>query len=523
MKKLWFNGLFYTMASEGETLEAICTEDGKIVKTGSYDDLLTWLADEAAEMIDCKGKIGLPGFIDSHLHLIGHGEAMNRVDLSNCSSYHEMLQKMNSAVKDAKPNEWIIGEGWNENEWANQVDFSIVDLDELSRENPIVLKRTCRHVYFVNSIALIEAGINQQTEIEGGQVGAFVDGRLNGLLYDEAVNLIIKAMPAPDDLYLSKAITTAVKDCHRHGIVACVTEDLSYYGNANLVVDLYEQLLKELSFHTHVLIHHTTLDDVKGRLHSGNENVSFGGVKAFIDGSFGGRTALLEKPYDDDHNTNGLQVTAPIKLESITKKAREAGLPVAFHMIGDLAVKQAIDVVTKYPNHLELPDRFIHCELLSKQLIEEMKKLHIVIDVQTSFLYGDYPWLIERIGEERNKNAFLIKTLLDEKIPIANGSDTPIDTINPWQGVYSAVTRKAKDGLTYNESEAISLFEAIKLYTVSSAKSFGQDHYRGLIKEGYNADFILFDEDPFQVNPDDLLTLACSETISRGNVVFSRN
>lgn len=511
------------MASEGATFEAICTEDGKIMKTGSYNELLTWLADETAEMIDCNGKIGLPGFIDSHLHLIGHGEAMNRVDLSNCSTYHDMLQKMNSAVKDAKPSEWIVGEGWNENEWTQQEDFSLVDIDQLSSKNPIVLKRTCRHVYFVNSLALVEAKINQQTEIEGGQIGVAGDGRLNGLLYDEAVNLILKAMPAPDDLYLSKAITTAVKDCHRHGIVACVTEDLSYYGNANLVVDLYEQLLEELSFHTHVLIHHTTLDDVKWRLHSGNENVSFGGVKAFIDGSFGGRTALLEKPYTDDHNTNGLQVTTPIKLESITKKAREAGLPIAFHMIGDLAVKQAIDVVKKYPNTKELPDRFIHCELLSKQLIEEMKNLHIVVDVQTSFLYGDYPWLIERIGTERNKNAFLIKTLIDENIAIANGSDTPIDTINPWQGVYAAVTRKAKDGLTYNEAEAISLFEAIKLYTVSSAKSFGQDHQRGLLKEGYYADFILLDEDPFQMNREALLTLTCSETISRGKVVFSRN
>lgn len=523
LKKLWFNGLFYTMESEGTTVEAICTEDGKIVKTGSCKDVLTWLDHEPAEMINCKGKIGLPGFIDSHLHLIGHGEAMNRVDLSKCSSYDDMLQKMTSAVKKARSHEWIIGEGWNENEWTLPQTFSIEDLDNLSTKNPIVLKRTCRHVFFVNSLALREAKIDTQTEIEGGQIGYAEDNRLNGLLYDEAVNLIIKAMPTPDDLYLSKAITSAVKDCHRHGIVACVTEDLSYYGNANLVVDLYEQLLEELSFHTHILIHHTTLEEIKWRLHNGNENVSFGGVKAFIDGSFGGRTALLEKRYEDDNSTTGLQVTAPSKLETITKKAREAGLPIAFHMIGDLAVKQAITAVKKYPNSIDLPDRFIHCTLLSKQLVNEMKKLHIVVDIQTSFLYGDYPWLIERIGEERNQDAFLVKTLLKESIPLANGSDTPIDTINPWQGVYSAVTRKAKDGIAYNESEAISLFEAIQLYTVSSAASFGQNHRRGLLKEGYIADFILFEEDPFQLNPNDLLTLECHETICRGKVVFSKN
>ncbi|PGZ90513.1 amidohydrolase [Bacillus sp. AFS029533] len=520
MKKLWHNGLFYTMESEGETVDSIITEDEKILKTGTFESLLSFLEGEQFEKINCNGKIGFPGFIDSHLHLIGHGEAMNRVDLSKCQSYEEMLDRMKKVVKDAHPNEWIVGEGWNENEWESKAVFQVDDLNSLSSTNPLVLKRTCRHVYFVNSLAISHAAINEQMQIDGGQIGYFEDGRLNGLLYDEAVNLIIKAMPAPDDQYLSKAIISAIKDCYQYGIVGAVTEDLSYYGNANLVIDLYERLLNEVPFHTHVLIHHTTLDEVKGRLHKGNKNVSFGGVKAFIDGSFGGRTALLEKPYDDNQSITGLQVTSLEKLEVITKKARENGLPIAFHMIGDLAVKQAIDVVKKYPNQTQLPDRFIHCALLSPKLIEEMKELNIVVDVQTSFIYADYPWLVERIGQRRNEFAYLIKTLINESIAIANGSDTPIDTINPWQGIYTAVTRKAKDGRAYNIEEAISLYEAIKLYTIDSAASFRQEDKRGLIKEGYSADFILFDENPFELEKDDLLYVKCSETICRGNIVY---
>ncbi|PGL69128.1 amidohydrolase [Bacillus sp. AFS055030] len=522
MKKLWHNGLFYTMEGEGETVDAIITEDEKIIKTGTFEVLLSFLDGEQFEKMNCNGKIGFPGFIDSHLHLIGHGEAMNRVDLSKCQSYDEMIERMKRAVKDAHPNEWIVGEGWNENEWESKAEFCIDDLNRLSSTNPFVLKRTCRHVYFVNAIALNHAQINEHTQIEGGQIGCFEDGCLNGLLYDEAVNLIIKAMPAPDDQYLSKAIISAIKDCYQYGIVGAVTEDLSYYGNANLVIDLYEQLLNEVPFHTHVLIHHTTLDEVKGRVHKGNKNVSFGGVKAFIDGSFGGRTALLEKPYDDDQSTTGLQVTSLEKLEVITKKARENKLPIAFHMIGDLAVKQAIEVVKKYPNQTQLPDRFIHCSLLSPKLIEEMKELNIVVDVQTSFIYADYPWLVDRIGHSRNEYAFLIKSLLNESIAIANGSDTPIDTINPWQGIYTAVTRKAKDHRAYNIEEAISLYEAIKLYTIDSAASFHQEDKRGLIKEGYFADFILFDENPFEIEKDELLHVKCSETICRGNIVYKR-
>lgn len=522
LKKLWFNALFYTMESEGKTVDAICTEEGKIIKTGTYQEIIAWLNDEEVEIIDCEGKIGLPGFIDSHLHLIGHGEALNRINLSECKSYEEMIQKMKKAVLNAKRDEWIIGEGWNENDWGTRQEFSIKDLDLLSSKNPIILKRTCRHVFFVNSLALKQAGIDEKTEFDGGQAGLSEDGTLNGLLYDEAVNLILKAMPAPDDLYLTNAINAAIKDCYRHGIVAAVTEDLSYYGNANLVIDLYEQLLDELSFHTHLLVHHTTLNEVKDRLHKGNQNVSFGGVKAFIDGSFGGRTALLEQPYEDDASSNGLQVTSPAKLEAITKNARELGLPIAFHMIGDLAVKQGIDAIKKFPNQGVLPDRLIHCALLSPNLVKEMKELNIVVDVQTSFIYADYPWLIDRIGEERNQYAFLIKSLLNESIPLANGSDTPIDSINPWQGIYTATTRKAKNKEVYNEKEAISIYEAIKLYTISSAASFAQDNIRGLLKEGYNADFILFDEDPFNLQDEELLKIECKETICRGHTVYKK-
>lgn len=509
------------MEEEGRTVEALYIENDQIVKTGTLKEILSSVNEAEVEMVDCEGKIGLPGFIDSHMHLIGHGEAMKRVNLANCHSYEEMIDRMKNAASNARESEWIIGEGWNENEWvSSKHSFFIEDLDSLSSSNPIVLKRTCRHVYFVNSLALQLAEIDENSAIDGGQVGLSEKGIPNGLLYDEAVNLILKAMPSPDKIYLSDAIETAIKDCYRHGIVAAVTEDLSYYGNANLVVDLYEELLNDLPFHVHVLIQHTTLDEVAGRLHSGNQNVSFGGVKAFIDGSFGGRTALLETPYQDDPSTNGLQVTSPSKLDSITKKARQNGLPIAFHMIGDLAVKQGIEAVKNNVNNGELPDRFIHCELLSPTLIEEMKELHIVVDVQTSFLYGDYPWLIDRVGEDRNKYAFLIKTLLDKNIHLANGSDTPIDSVNPWQGIYTSVTRKAKDGIVYNQQEAISRFEAIKLYTTSSASSFAGQNKRGLIKEGYAADFILFNQDPFQVSDDELLLMKCCETICRGKNVY---
>jgi len=520
--RLWTNGTFYTMQAEGHSVEAIYTEKGKIVKLGSKEELESWLGDQFYEVNDCAGGIALPGFIDSHMHLIGHGESLKRVELSQCSSYDEMIGSMNEAVNHAKENEWIIGEGWDENQWQISVEFQKEDLDELSVVNPIVLKRACRHVYFVNSTVLEKSQITEQTNIEGGQIGTNKSGQLNGLLYDEAVNVVIKAMPSPNEAYLTSALETAIKDCWNHGIVGVVTEDLGYYGNAINVLKSFEKILDRMPFFANLLIHHTVFEEIVPYLSNQRNRLSFGGIKAFIDGSLGGRTALLSNPYADDQNSKGLQVTSVQKLDDITKKAREHEVPVAFHMIGDLAVQQGIDVIRKYPNNSKLPDRLIHCELLSPNLVQKMKGLFAVVDIQSSFLYNDYPWLIDRIGEERNQYAFLIRTLLEEGLQLANGSDTPIESINPWLGIYTAITRKAKNGKTYNEKESVSIYEALQLYTTSSSASIGLQENKGQLKEGYDADFQFISHNPFLIDEEEVITIQCLKTIIQEEVVYEK-
>jgi predicted amidohydrolase YtcJ len=520
--KLWFNGTFYTMQAEGHSVDAIYTEKGKILKLGTKEELEIWLGDQIYEVIDCAGGIVLPGFIDSHMHLIGHGESLKRVDLSKCHSYDEMISSMDDAVNQAKENEWIIGEGWDENQWQSTARFLKKDLDDLSSANPIVLKRACRHVYFVNSKVLEIAQITGKTIIEGGQIGTDKNGQLNGLLYDEAVNAVLKAMPSPDEVYLTSALETAIKDCWNHGIVGVVTEDLGYYGNALNVLKSFEKILNKMPFFANLLIHHTVFEEIVPYLSNHSKRLSFGGIKAFIDGSFGGRTALLSSPYQDDQSTNGLQVTSVQKLEEITKKAREHKVPVAFHMIGDLAVQQGIDAIQKYRNNSILPDRLIHCELLSPTLVQKMKGLFAVVDIQSSFLYNDYPWLIERVGEERNQYAFLIRTLLEEGIRLANGSDTPIESINPWLGIYTSITRKAKNGIPYNKEESISIYEALQLYTTSSAASIGLQENKGQLNEGYDADFQFISHNPFIIDEEEVINIQCLKTIIKEEIVFEK-
>jgi len=520
--KLWFNGTFYTMQTEGHSVDAIYTEKGKILKLGSKEELESWLENQIYEVIDCSGGIVLPGFIDSHMHLIGHGESLKRVDLTQCHSYDEMISSMTEAVNQAKENEWIIGEGWDENQWQNTAEIHKKDLDNLSSANPIVLKRACRHVYFVNSKVLEKAQLSEKTTIEGGQIGIDKNGKLNGLLYDEAVNAVLKAMPSPDEVYLTSALETAIKDCWNHGIVGVVTEDLGYYGNALNVLKSFEKMLNRMPFFANLLIHHTVFEEIAPYLSNRSERLSFGGIKAFIDGSFGGRTALLSCPYQDNQSTNGLQVTSVQKLEEITKKAREHKVPVAFHMIGDLAVQQGIDVMLNFPNNSNLPDRLIHCELLSPTLVQKMKGLFAVIDIQSSFLFNDYPWLIDRVGEERNKYAFLIRTLLKEGLQLANGSDTPIDSINPWLGIYTSITRKAKNGIPYNIEESISIYEALELYTTSGAVSIGLQGSKGQLKEGYDADFQFVSHDPYLIDTEEVINIKCIKTIIREEIVFEK-
>ncbi|ABY45632.1 amidohydrolase [Bacillus mycoides] len=521
MGEIWYGGTIYTMREENEKVEAIYVENGVIVHIGNKEELESRYSE--VKLCDLKGKTMIPGLVDSHMHLIGHGERLLRLDLSNCKSYSEVLTLVQKRVEEAPEGSWIIGEGWNENNFTDTKQVHVRDLDEISKEHPILLKRVCRHVTWVNSYILQEANITEATQDpKGGKIGRDSLNKLTGLLYEQGQELIKHVQPEIDGVYLQSALQTAISDCWQYGLVGGHTEDLNYYGGFQKTYNAFSNVIKEMRFKAHLLVHHEVANE---RNEYENEHyIEFGAMKIFSDGSFGGRTALLSEPYEDAKETNGVAIFSREELAGLVKKARDLHMPVAIHTIGDLSLEYVIDALELHPPAEGLRDRIIHCQLAREELIERMKHLPAIIDIQPVFVSSDFPSVIEKLGERRLRYAYAWKTLLGAGLHCNGGSDAPIEQVNPFLGIYSAVTRRSFiDGVCYMPEERLTVYEAVSLFTTGSAYAIGKEAKRGKIAKGYEADFTILDRNIFEIEAEEIKEVQAEMTVVVGKIVYRKD
>lgn len=520
MGEMWYGGSIYTMNKEGEKAEAIYVENGKIVDVGAKEYVESRY--ELKQKWNLEGKTIIPGLVDSHMHLIGHGERLLRLDLSACTSYQEVLTLVAAKVKGAEKGEWIIGEGWNENHFTDTKHVHISDLDAISKEHPILLKRVCRHVTWVNSYVLQKVNITPETkDPKGGKIGRDASRALTGLLYEQAQELIYSIQPKIDEAYLQRALETAIRDCWKYGLVGGHTEDLNYYGSFQKTYRAFSRVIQELPFKAHLLVHHEVADERKD--YENTRYIEFGAMKIFSDGSFGGRTALLSQPYEDAKETNGVAIFSREELAKLVKQARNLHMAVAIHTIGDLSLEYVIEALELYPPAEGLRDRIIHCQLAREDLVKRMKKLQAIVDIQPVFVSSDFPSVIEKLGEHRLSHAYAWKTLLDAGIHCSGGSDAPIEQVNPFLGIYSAVTRRSfTDGMCYMPKEKISVFEAVSLFTIGSAYAIQKENCRGKISVGYDADFTIIDRDIFEIEAEEIKNIQVAATVLDGQIVYEK-
>jgi len=520
MGEIWHGGNIYTMKEENEKVEAVYIEDGMIIGVGDKKGLESRYQPE--KIHNLEGRTMIPGLVDSHMHLIGHGERLLRLDLSACTSYKEMIELVAERVKETRLGTWIIGEGWNENNFTDTKSVHVRDLDAISKEHPILLKRVCRHVTWVNSYILEKANITAETsDPKGGKIGRGVSGELTGLLYEQAQELIKHVQPEIDEAYLQRALQTAIQDCWKYGLVGGHTEDLNYYGGFQKTYNAFLHVIKEMPFKAHLLVHHEVADERKE--YENEHYIEFGAMKIFSDGSFGGRTALLSEPYEDAKETNGVAIFSREELAGLVKKARNLRMPVAIHTIGDLSLEYVIDALELYPPAEGLRDRIIHCQLVREELIQRMKHLQAIIDIQPVFVSSDFPSVIEKLGEHRLQYAYAWKTLLGVGLHCCGGSDAPIEQVNPFLGIYSAVTRRSFiDGTCYIPEERLTVYEAVSLFTAGSAYAIGKENKRGKIVKGYEADFTIMDRDIFEVEAEEIKDIQVNVTIIDGRIVYQK-
>ncbi|WP_316570975.1 amidohydrolase [Neobacillus sp. YIM B06451] len=528
MATLWFGGPIYTLAEEGKKVESVLTENGRIISMGKLAELEGTANAKIDKRIDLRGCTMIPGLVDSHIHLIGHGERLIRLDLSSCKSREETLHAVKEYSMGLKPGEWVIGEGWNENLWKTGEPLNKDELDQCVPDRPVLLKRTCRHACVANSIALKAAGVDEETlSPPGGLIEKYPSGRLTGILKDSAQELVYSIMPEATESYLIRSIKASIKDLHSLGITGVHTEDLNYYGGFEKTYGVFKRAIEEdgLKLRAHLLVHHGVLDDFISNDHTylaGNEWIEFGAMKIFSDGALGGRTALLSEPYSDAPETSGVAIFSKEELSELVGKAREYQMPVAIHAIGDLAFEYCLDALEANPLKGDRRDRLIHAQILREDLIERAKKLPLVLDLQPVFMLSDYPWVIDRVGEDRMRYSYAWKTLLDSGIPCSGGSDAPIEYPNPFLGIAAAVNRTV-NGKVYGPGEALSVYEAVSLFTKGSAYAALHENDRGMIKEGMLADFTILDRDIFATPTESIHETKAVMTVIGEEIVYNRD
>jgi len=527
MGTLWYNGTFFTMQNEQETVEAVYVEDGIIVEMGQKDTIIKNYGHLLTEKYNLNESFIYPGFVDSHLHIVGHGEKLIRLDLSTIQAAEKMKEKLVQASAGINGEDWIFGEGWNENNFTDRKIFHKYELDEISHSNPMYLTRVCRHAALVNSRALALAGITKETkDPEGGVIVRDDSGEPTGYLLDTATDLVKAIMPKVSDEYVERALKVAVEDLHRVGLVGGHTEDLHYYGGFKQTFDQFQKVIdgKKRKFRAHLLVHHEAIAEMEEEGYEKGEVTPFlelGAVKIFADGALGGRTAYLRKPYTDDPSTSGVAIHTEESLHQLVKKAREKNRPVAVHVIGDAALDMTLTALERYPLKVGR-DRLIHVQVVDPCLIERMKKVPVILDLQPRFVASDFPWVIERLGEERIEYSFAWKTLLQAGLACAGGSDAPIEPVDPLLGIHAAVTRKrvGEEHEGYVPEQKLTPFEAVQLFTSGSAYAIGKEQERGLIKKGFVADFTVLDQNLFTIAPDDIVKTNVVMTVVDNSIMY---
>jgi predicted amidohydrolase YtcJ len=527
-EKLFVNGKIYTLNPEQPLVAEVYVKDGKITDIGQAGELRAQYP--SVETVDLQGKVMTPGLTDSHMHLIAHGQKLLSLDFSDCYHLDEVRRRLKERIDQTASGEWVLGRGWNENQLAERRMLVLQELDELSTEHPILLTRICGHAFLANSVALKLAGIEQHTpDPAGGKIVR--DGEtLTGLLLENAGLIVQQHVPEESVASLKEALRTAIKDCWSQGLVGCHTEDVRYCGGFRQTLKIYDEVIHQegYKFRTNHLIYFEQIDEMiaDGKAYGdGSEYVDIGAMKIFADGAMGGRSALLSEPYSDDPSTSGVAIHSQQELNALVAKARKHGLPVAVHTIGDLALEMTLNAIEEHPVRSGLRDRIIHAQVLTPELLERMKKLPIIVDIQPRFVAADFPWVIDRLGQQRVKWSYAWKTMLKAGLLLAGGSDAPIEPVSPLLGIHAAMTRRAPDQREhegYCPEQKLSAEDSLALFTIGSAVAEQKLALKGTIEKGKYADFTVFETDVFHVGVDEWLEKGVVMTVIDGEIVYRK-
>ncbi len=538
LDKLFINGEIYSMKKEGEKFQSLGIKDGKITFLGTDEEAKNL---SSKELINLKGKMMIPGMADAHLHLYAYCQNLTFVDLSKVHNINEMINLMKEKIKNVKKGDWVKGVNFDQSKWKENRFPTLEEMDSISKDNPIIIKRCCLHAVVANSKALEMASIGKNYQAgSGGIVELDKDGMPNGILREQSTKVFDDILPDPlKDIEVQKRIMQNVlNDMSSKGITTIHTYAAKIW-QYNEDINIYKNFEKEgkLPLRVTVCIDELFEPEIltKEKLNNPYRKVQLGAYKIFSDGSMGSRSAALKEPYSDDPENSGFMLFTQEELNNKILIGYEHGLQPAIHAIGDRALDMTLSAIeytlkttkekgmTDEEQKKRLPFRIIHVQMIDDDLLERMKKLPLVLDIQPIFLCTDLHWIEDRIGKERLKGSFALKTMEKAGLIQTGGSDCPVETYEPLKGIYAAVTRQDMEGYPtegFLPEERLSVYEALCMYTKNVPYATGQKSVLGTLEIGKFADLTVLEKNLFRIDKKEIKDVKVEQTYVAGNCVF---
>ncbi|MDT8068768.1 MAG: amidohydrolase [Terriglobia bacterium] len=538
---IFLNGNIWTGVHQGNaisTAQALAVKGDRILAVGTNDEVRKH-KDKDTRVIDLGGRFVMPGFNDAHLHLSGGGFEKLNVDLTGTKSLAEMKQRIAARAKATPAGQWILGRGWDETKWTEQVLPTRHDLDAVTGDHPAIFGRVDGHSAVANSAALKLAGIDRNTkDPTGGKIDRDASGEPTGILRESAGNLVSARIPPPTPAQVRKAMELALADAAQWGLTSVqsqlldnrewadflVCEDLEREGHLTARVTMWLPFDLPLATIQQWRAHHSATDPM---LHTGM-------LKAYMDGSLGSHTAALREPYSDEPSNKGLAEWDQSKLNRMAEERAAAGFQLGFHAIGDRAADMALEAFASADRYLREHDRadvarnqryrIEHDQVIEPDQFAKYKALGVIASVQPNHLLTDMNWAEKYIGAARAKTSYPWRSFLQDGIVLAFGTDYPVEPLTPFRGIYAAVTRKNEAGTReYFPEQKLTIDEALEAYTSGSAYAEFAERDKGQLKPGMLADFVVLDRDLTKIPPHEILGTKVLRTVVGGKTVYEHH
>lgn len=531
---VFVNANIWTGVAAKPLATAIAIHEGNVVAIGN-DVEVKKLAGKNAQVIDLGGRFVMPGFNDAHLHFASGGMTKLHVELAGTKSLDEMKARIAEKANTAQPGEWILGRGWDQTKWAKEVLPTRQDLDEVTAGHPAIFGRADGHIAIANSAALKFAGIDRDSKPPaGGQIDRDTNGEPTGIFRESAMQLIHEKIPDPTPAQRRRGIELALQEAAGFGLTSIQDnsdwQDFLVYEELEREGKLTVRIAEWLPFGAPL----QTLQQHRA-YHSGTDRMLHTTMlKGYMDGSLGSSTAVLLEPYSDDPNkkNKGLSQFEQSKLNQMADERVIANFQLGFHAIGDGGAQMALDAFADAERYfrehggvvagLRQPRyRIEHAQVITPAQFDQFKKLGVIASMQPNHLLTDMYWAEHRIGPERAKHSYPWREFLQHGVPLAFGTDYPVEPLTPFRGVYAAVTRKSEDGKrTYYPEQKLTIGEALAAYTIGAAYAEFAESYKGTLATGMLADFVVLDRDLTKIAPEQILETKVLRTVVGGRTVF---